>query len=98
MNPTRRMPAALAVLAVSLIGCGQQAGAPSADTAQATTPAAAPSSTAPDPADTSPRPSATGSGESAAVVPGEFTICAPINAELRTARRSRSSSPTPTGT
>ncbi len=83
MNPTRRMPAALAVLAVSLIGCGQQAGAPSADPAQATTPAAAPSSTAPDPADSSPRPSATGSGESAAVVPGEFTICAPINAELR---------------
>jgi hypothetical protein len=72
MNPIHRVPTALAVLAVSLIGCGQQPGSPTAS-----------SSTAPDPAGASPRPSATGSGESAAVVPGEFTICAPINAELR---------------
>ena len=80
---TRGMTAALAVLAFSLIGCGQQAGGPTADAAVATTSAAAASSTAPDPASTSPRPSATASAEVAAVVPGEFTICVQPNHALR---------------
>ena len=78
-----RVPAAFAVLAFSLIGCGQQPSASSADGAQATTPAAAGSSTAPAPTVTSPGPSVTESGDLAAVAPGEFTICAPINTELR---------------
>ena len=76
MNPTRRMPAALVALAVALIGCTQQPSGPSAGEAQATTPSAVPT-------DTSPRTSATGSGDVAVAVPGEFTICIPINAELR---------------
>ena len=97
MNPTRRMPAALAVLAVALIGCSQQAGA-RPPTRHRPRRAAATVITAPDPTDSSPRPSATGSGESAAAVPGEFTICVPINTELRAARTSKSSSPTPMGT
>ena len=80
---TRGMTAALAVLAVSLIGCGQQAGGPTADAAVATTSVAAATSTAPDPASTSPRQSATASAEAAAVVPGEFTVCVPRNRELR---------------
>jgi hypothetical protein len=76
MNPTRRMPAALVALAVALIGCTQQPSGPSAGEAQAMTPSAVPT-------DTSPRPSATGSGEVAVVVPGEFTICIPSNKPLR---------------
>ena len=80
---THGMTAALAVLAVSVIGCGQQAGGPTADAAEATTSAAAASSTVPDPASTSPRPSATASADPVAVVPGEFTICIPHNSPLR---------------
>ena len=84
IHRTHGMTAALAVLAVSLIGCGQQAGGPTADAAEATTSVAAASSATPDPASTSPRPSATASAELAAVVPGEFTVCVPHNSPLRT--------------
>jgi hypothetical protein len=83
MNPMHRVPAALAVLAVSLIGCGQQAGGQTADAAQATTSGAGAPSTEPAPASASPRPSGTGSGDVAVVVPGEFTVCIPINNVLR---------------
>ena len=83
IHRTHGMTAALVVLAASLIGCGQQAGGPTADAAEATTSAAA-ASTVPDPASASRRPSASASAELAAVVPGEFTICVPHNSPLRT--------------
>jgi hypothetical protein len=73
MNPRHRMPAALAVLAIALVGCAQQPGAP----------AAATSSSTPDPTGTSPQPSATESDDVAVVAPGEFSVCIPTNAELR---------------
>ena len=81
VHRTHGMTAALAVLAFSLVACGQQAGAPTAD-AEGTTSVAASSAT-PDPASTSPRPSAAASAELAAVVPGEFTICVQHNSPLR---------------
>lgn len=81
-NPTPRIPAAFAVVAIALIGCTQQPSGPSDGAAQATTPSAAASSGIPVPTDTSP-PSPTGSGDVPVVVPGEFTICIPINSPLR---------------
>lgn len=90
MNPTRRMPAALVALAVALIGCTQQPSGPSAGEAQATTPGAVPT-------DTSPRPSATGSVDVAVVVPGEFTICIPINKPLRSGTEEQVVVPHPDG-
>lgn len=82
MNPTHRMPAALVLVAVAIIGCSQQPEGPTVDVAPSTTPAPATSSTVPDPTGTSQRPSATET-ESAVVMPGEFTVCVPRNRELR---------------
>jgi hypothetical protein len=74
MIPARKLPLALAVLALALIGCGQQA-------ASASTRAdvASPSPSAP--AATSTAPTATDSAVAAA--PGEFTVCIPFNQVLR---------------
>jgi len=81
MNLARRMPATFAVVAIALIGCTQRPSDPTAGEAQATSAAATTPTAAT--ADASPRPSATGIGDVAVVVPGEFTICIPINEELR---------------
>ena len=80
MNRTHRISALLTVAVVAVIGCGQSSGAP---TGVASTVAPSPSSTVPAPPGMSPRPSATESGDSAVVVPGEFTACVPHNSPLR---------------
>lgn len=80
MNRTHRIRATLAVALVVIIGCGQSSGAP---TGVESTVAPSPSSTVPAPTGTSPRPSATESGDSAVIVPGEFTACVPHNSPLR---------------
>jgi hypothetical protein len=71
-----RMPAPLIALAVALIGCTQQPSGPDAGTTESTTTSAVTT-------DPSARPSPTVSGDSAVVVPGEFSICIPINSPLR---------------
>ena len=97
MNPTHSTPAALAVLAIAVIGCGQQPGRP--DRRRGTGHDASRRDVVDRPV---PRrlaaPSATGSGESAMVVPGEFTICIPPTTRSASGPTSRSSSPTPTAT
>lgn len=81
MDPARRMPAAFAVVAVALIGCTQQSSGPTDDAASAFT---APASTSAGAGSTGASPpSPTGSGDVGVVVPGEFTICIPINSPLR---------------
>ena len=86
-----------AALAVSLIGCGQQPGGSIVDAAQAPTPAAAASLTVPESDSASPKPSAAESGDVAAVVPGEFTVCVPHNAELRRGTDEQVAAPHPEG-
>ena len=86
MHQRYRLPAALAVIAIVLVACSSPSGGPTVGTpAPATpppaTPAPAPSAS---PTGTPSQPSATGSGESAVAVPGEFTVCVPRNAPLRT--------------
>ena len=91
---THGMTAALAVLAVSLIGCGQQAGGSTADAAEATTSAAAASSTAPDPASSAGKRD---DAELAAVVPGEFTDLRSAQPPLRTGTDEQVAFPHPDG-
>jgi hypothetical protein len=76
MNPTRRMPAALVAVTFVLIGCTQQPTGPTAGAPQTTTPAATTTGT-------SSSPNASASGDVAVAVPGEFTVCIPINKPLR---------------
>lgn len=78
MNGTHRIRATLAVAVVVIIGCGQSSVTPSGDES---TVAPSPSPTVAAPT-TSPQPSTTESGDSAVAIPGEFTICIPINSEL----------------
>jgi hypothetical protein len=97
MNRTHRVTAALAVLAGSLMGCGQQLGGPTAAAPGATTPSSSASSTLPEPASASPRSSDAEGGDLAAAVPGEFTVCIPRNRELRAGTNEQVAVPHPEG-
>src|SRR5687767_1231723 len=88
MHQRSRLPATLAVIAIVLVGCSPPSGGPTVGTGPPATPAPAtpaPATPAPSasPTRTAPHPSATGSGDLAVVVPGEFTVCVPSNSELR---------------
>jgi hypothetical protein len=77
------MATAVAVLAVALIGCTLPPGGPTDGTTQPISPSAETGSGAPE-TDQSRQPTPSGGGEVAVVVPGEFTICIPMNTPLRT--------------
>ena len=96
MSPARPMPATFALVALALIGCTQQADDPTDGSASAMTPPASTSSGAPVATDAS-LPSPTGSSDVAVVVPGEFTICIPINETLRTGTDEQDVVPHPEG-
>ena len=95
MHQRYRFPAALAVIAIVLVACSPSSGGPTVGSGPPATPAsqtpapATPASQTPAPAPSAsptgktPQPSATGSGDPAVVVPGEFTVCVPGNAPLR---------------
>lgn len=93
MNRTHGI-ATLAVAVVVIIGCGQSSGTPTGVESAVAPP---PSSAVPTPTDTSPQPSATESGASAVVVPGEFTVCIPINKPLRIGTDEQVAVPHPDG-
>ena len=86
MQHRYRLRAALALIAIVLVGCSPSSGGPTVGTGPPATPAPAtpaPSPTVPVTTGTPPQPSATGSGDSPVVVPGEFTVCVPYNDTLR---------------
>ena len=83
MSPARRpMPATFALVTLALIGCTQQASDPTDGAVSATTQPPPTFSGAPVSTDAS-LPSPAGSGDAAVLVPGEFSVCIPVNSTLR---------------